>query len=178
MLDQIEIEKENERQSLYDSLISVLKKEIDVYKDLYSSFLSEQEVLVRSSVEELYENNSIKETCILNAGMLSETRGKLVEKISGLLDMDNREVYISTLISHADNRQKGELTECRSQLRSLMTQISEMNEKNKILINSSLLYVQKSIAFISQLLSPSSTYQNTGELKVNSMNGQILCRKG
>jgi flagellar biosynthesis/type III secretory pathway chaperone len=179
MLNQIKIEMEDELQSLYESLISVLKEEIDAYGELYIFFLSEREILIKSSAEELSENNSRKEACIVKAGMLDEERGELVEKISKLLDMDEQEeVCISALIPYGDDHQQNELKECQSRLCSIVVRVNEINEKNKVLLSSSLLYVRKSIDFISRLMSSSSTYQNTGELKVNNLNGKIVCREG
>jgi flagellar biosynthesis/type III secretory pathway chaperone len=111
--------------------------------------------------------------------MLDEERGELVEKISKLLDMDEQEeVCISALIPYGDDHQQNELKECQSRLCSIVVRVNEINEKNKVLLSSSLLYVRKSIDFISRLMSSSSTYQNTGELKVNNLNGKIVCREG
>ena len=172
------IDNNNEPQSLYDFLISVLQQEIGVHKELYASFLSEREFITKSSLDELHENNSKKETTILKAKMLNEARMKLVEKISQFLDIDDQEICISRLMPYGNDHQKKELRKCQSTLRSLLENISEVSEKNKMLLDSSIFYVRKSIDFISQILSPSSTYQNTGELRDNSVNGQILCRKG
>ena len=167
-----------ELHSLYDSLLSVLRKEIEVYKELHNFFLAEREILVKSSIAELYESNSKKETCILKAKMLEEVRTKIVEKIIKLLHLDERNINLSILLSYGNDSQKKELTECRSTLRSLLMNVNELNEKNKVLLDSSLFYVQKSIDFIGQLMSPGLTYLNTGILKTNNMNGKIVYREG
>ena len=116
---------------------------------------------------------------ITASGTAGKARWGLVEKISKLLDMDDQEeVCISALIPYGDDHQQNELKECQSRLCSIMVRVNEINEKNKVLLSSSLLYVRKSIDFISRLMSSSSTYQNTGELKVNNLNGKIVCREG
>jgi flagellar biosynthesis/type III secretory pathway chaperone len=183
MVDNVEytcqdVEMNNELQSLYDSMISVLRREIDVYQEMCALFLCEREILVRSDTEELYENNSRKETCVLKAKMLNEVRVKLVEKIAKVYGMDEQEITVSTLISHGDSRQKKELLECRSTLHALVQNAHELNERNKVLVNSSISYVRKSIEFINQLLSPPSTYLNNGELRTHSMHGKIVCKEG
>lgn len=175
------IENSGKFQFFYDSLISVLKGEIEVYKELHASFLSEQDILLRSSFDELHENNSKKEAIILKANLLNEERMKLVGKIAKFINVDEDEICLSTLVSYDDGRRKKELKERQSALRSLWMNIKEMNEKNKMLLESSLLYVQKSINFISdisELVSPRSTYMETGRLKTNDMNGNIVSWEG
>jgi flagellar biosynthesis/type III secretory pathway chaperone len=158
----------NELHSLYDSLISVLRKEIEVYSKLHRCFLSEREILSGSSVDELYENNSRKETCILKARMVEEARTKLVDRIINTLNLDGK----------ADDGQKRDLEECRSALRSLVMDIHGLNDRNKTLLDSSLFYVRKSINFLGQLIYSGATYLSTGRLKANNLNGKIVSREG
>lgn len=168
----------NELHSLYDSLVSVLRKEIEVYKKLYDSLLNEREILSGSCVNELYENNSRKETCILKAKMVKDVRTKLLEKIIYTLNIDRRDIRLTTLLPHGDDSQKKELEKCRSNLRSLLININELSKKNKALLVSSLFYVRKSIDFLGQAISPGVTYMSTGRLKPNNVNGKIVSKEG
>lgn len=172
----------NELHFLYDSLVSVLRNEVDVYTKLHKCFMNEKEILAGSSVDELDESNSRKETCILKARMVQEARTKLVERIINTLDLDgkalDKDKSLSTLLLHGDDTQKRELEECRSALKSLLMDINGLNERNRTLLDSSLFYVRKSIDFLGQLIYPSATYINTGKLKASSLNGKILSREG
>jgi len=172
----------NELHFLYDSLISVLRNEVDIYSKIHKCFLNEREILVGSSVDELHESNSRKETCILKARMVEEARTKLVERIVNVLNLDgkvlNKDRSLSTLLLYGDDKQKRDLEECRSALKSLLMDIHGLNEKNKTLLDSSLFYVRKSIDFLGQLIYPDVTYMNTGRLKANNLNGKIVCREG
>lgn len=177
----------NELHFLYDALISVLRNEVDVYSKLHKCFLNEREILAGSSVDELYESNSRKETCILKARMVEEARTKLVEKIINVLNLDGKTLNkaltiddrsLSTLLLYGDEGQKRDMEECRSALKSLLMDIHGLNERNKTLLDSSLFYVQKSIDFLGQLIYPGATYMGTGRLKANNLNGKILSREG
>lgn len=181
----------NELHSLYDSLISVLKKEIEVYSKLYRCFLSEREILTGSSVDELYESNSRKETCILKARMVEGARTKLIDRIINALKLDGKVLNktldkaptlddrrLSTLLLHGDDDQKRDMEECRSALKSLLMDINGLSERNKTLIDSSLFYVRKSIDFLGQLIYPGATYLSTGILKASNLNGKIVSREG
>jgi flagellar biosynthesis/type III secretory pathway chaperone len=168
----------NELKPLYDSLLDVLKNEIEVYRELHKLFLNEGALLVKSSIDELYENSSKKETCVLKAKMLEEVRTNLAEKIFKLLDIDEKDINFSRLLSYGDDAQRQELTECQLSLRFLLMEINKLNKKNKLLLDSSLIYVQRSIDFINQLICPSSSYLSTGKLMSNNMNGRIVCWEG
>ncbi|MEA3417296.1 MAG: flagellar protein FlgN [Thermodesulfobacteriota bacterium] len=173
----------NELHFLYDSLISVLRKEIEVYSKLHKCFLNEREILSGSSVDELYESNSRKETCILKARMVEEARTKLIERIINALNLDGKVLSsgdrtLSALLFYGDVGQKRNMEECRSALRSLLRDIHTLNDRNKTLLDSSLFYVRKSIDFLGQIVYSSATYLNTGRLKANNLNGKILSREG
>jgi len=163
---------------LYDPLISVLRKEIEVCGELHASLVHEREILAGSSADELYESNARKEACILKAGMLEDARTKLIGKIAAELGLEGKEMTLSTLLSHGDDRRKKELKKCRSVLRSLLTDINELNERNKLFLNASLSHVQRSIDFLGQLVYPGATYLNTGRLKTTNLNGKIVSREG
>ncbi|MBW1965800.1 MAG: flagellar protein FlgN [Deltaproteobacteria bacterium] len=169
---------DNKLKSLYDSLLRVLRNEIEVYGELHKLFLNERALLVKSSMDELYENSSKKETCILKAKMLEEVRMNLVEKIFKLLNIDKKDINFSRLLSYGDDAQRRELTECQLSLRFLLNEINKLNKKNKMLLDSSLIYIQRSIDFINQLIYPTSNYLSTGKLKSNNMNGKIICWEG
>lgn len=169
---------DNTLHPLYDPLISVLKKEIEVCRELHASLVHEREILAGSSADELYESNARKEACILKAGMLEDARTKLIGKIAAKLGLEGKEMTLSTLLSHGDDRRKKELKKCRSILRSLLTDINELNERNKLFLNASLSHVQRSIDFLGQLVYPSATYLNTGRLKATNLNGKIVSREG
>ncbi|MBU8910842.1 MAG: flagellar protein FlgN [Desulfobacterales bacterium] len=172
----------NELNFLYDSLISVLRNEVDVYSKIHNCFLDEKKILSGSSVDELHESNSRKETCILKARMIEEARTKLIERILNVLNLDgkalDKDKSLSALLLHGNDSQKKELEECRSALKSLLMDIHRLNDRNKTLLDSSLFYVRKSITFLGQLIYPCATYMNTGKLKSNNLNGKILSREG
>ncbi len=168
----------NELHSLYDSLVSVLKKEIDVYKKLHDFLVNEKHILSGSSVDELNENNSRKETWILKAKMVKDARTKLLEKIMDALNLSRNDLSLTTLIPYGDDGQRKKLEKCQSNLSSLLMNIDELSKKNKELIVSSLFYVRKSIDFLGQTVSPVPTYMSTGRLKSNHMNGKLVSREG
>lgn len=168
----------NDTESPYDALISLLRKECETYEELYAIFVRESDILRDASLDDLYENNAKKETCVLKAKMLDQSRAQLVRNIARNGGYAEKDVTLSLLISRSDDSRARDLAECRDTLRSLLSDISEISEKNKVLLDSSLVYVQRSIQFIGQFMSPGTTYMSGGALRNNPTHGRIISREG
>ncbi len=170
--------RDRELPSCWEALITVLGKEIDVYGELLDICGGEREILVkRFSAQDLLESNARKETIILKAKMIDESRMKVVARIGELLGISPDAIDLTTLIAHADKEKGAKLKELQGRLRSLLEKLNENNDENKELLDSSILYVQKSIEFISSLVSSPKGYGMDGELKVTGSPGRIVCRK-
>jgi flagellar biosynthesis/type III secretory pathway chaperone len=164
---------------LIDSLIGLLKREIVVYRELQATIAREKIILLKPSLERLLESNSKKETVILKAKMLEEGRLKLVRKIAKMLDLEENEVNLTILCSHADPGQQTDLQECQSTLNTLLTESREMNQNNKELLNYSLHFLQGSVDFIHSLLSSASAcYMPSGKIRPIARNGKLVQTEG
>ncbi len=162
-----------------DSLIDLLKREIAVYKELQATIVHEKATLLKPSLERILESNSKKETVILKAKMLEEGRLKLLKKIAKLLDLEEKEINMTTLCSYADPVQEKELKECQSILNGLLAKNREMNKNNKELLDYSLHFLQGSVDFIHSLFSSASaSYMPSGKMRPIPSNGKIVRTEG
>jgi flagellar biosynthesis/type III secretory pathway chaperone len=162
-----------------DSLIGLLKREIAVYRELQATIANEKIILLKPSLERLLESNSKKETVILKAKMLEEGRLKLVRKMAKMLDLEENEVNLTILCSHADSYQQTDLKECQSTLNTLLAESSQMNQNNKELLNYSLHFLQGSVDFIHSLLSSASAcYMPSGKIRPIARNGKLVQTEG
>jgi len=164
--------------SCFDSLINTLNDEMVIFKDLSVSLRSERELLVKLSMDELKANNESRERILEKAGLLNDVRTSIVSKIAAYFELDGDHISLSHLISCADDKHRNQLTECRSTLRSLLHEIIESNNQNMMLINSSAQYTSKSLEFLRDMMAPTSTYGETGQLKKDKSNGSIIRRVG
>jgi flagellar biosynthesis/type III secretory pathway chaperone len=164
---------------LIDSLIGLLRREIVVYRELQATIAHEKIILLKPSLERLLESNSKKETVILKAKMLEEGRLKLVRKIAKMLDLEEDEVNLTILCSHAGSDQQTELQECQSTLNTLLAKSRQMNQNNKELLNYSLHFLQGSVDFIHSLLSSASAcYMPSGRMRSVTKNGKLVQTEG
>jgi flagellar biosynthesis/type III secretory pathway chaperone len=164
---------------LLDSLINLLKREIAIYRELQAAITHERIILMNPSLEKLLESNGKKETAIVKARMLEEGRFKIIKKIARVLDLDEKEINLSTVSSYADPDQEKELKECRSILSELLATNREMNQNNKELLDYSLHFLQGTVDFIHSLLSSGSAcYMPSGRMRPITRNGKILRTEG
>lgn len=165
-------------ENLLDSLLAVLRQDVEVYGELQANINEKRDVLRRPSLELLTESNGKMETCVLKAKMLEEARTNIVKKIAKSLGRQEKDITMTFLASYVKGQRKTELKAQQMALSSLMGSISEINEKNKALLDYSVSYVKSTMDFVNNLLSTGADYVSTGQLKTGARNGRILCKEG
>lgn len=164
--------------SLLDSLLSVLRKEIEVYGELAQAIALEKDVLRKPSLDSLHESNARKETCILKSRLLEEVRSKTVGRIALTLGIDEGGLGLQSILPHAKGDLARDLRECHRELRLLAGRIQEENRRNRSLLDASLDGVRSSYQFIGSLLGGGPTYMDSGELKNGLVSGRICSERG
>lgn len=164
--------------SLLDGLADVLQKEVEVYGELREAVAQEREVIMKPSLEALHESNSRKETCVLKTRLLEEVRSSLTDRIASHLGIDEGEMTLSGLLSHASPLQRKRLGECQSVLRALVTEIAGMNSRNGLFIESSIRFSEGAVNFLAGLMCSGSVYAESGRLRTNGLNGRICSERG
>jgi Zn-dependent oligopeptidase len=172
------MEEEGELYTLYEGLLSVLKKELELYRELRTVLVHEKDMLMKPSLGEINESNAKKETCILKAKMLEEARMSSVKRIARCLGIEQELVNLTTLSAYANHKLKQEIQTYQADLSALLTEIRERNRVSKELLDSSLTFLRGSINFINNLMSSGSPYLSTGERCLPSRNGKLLHTEG
>jgi len=164
--------------TLYDSLLDILRREIEVYREILEIIQEERRILLRPSLGGLDESNARKETWILKARLLEEVRMNLVERLAAELGVPVDEANLSALASAASEGRAEMLRECQSVLKALFQGLRDLNQRNRALIDTSLQFLRDTAGFLNEILSPKTGYSGTGELKTVNRNGKILCVEG
>jgi flagellar biosynthesis/type III secretory pathway chaperone len=164
--------------TLVDSLVDVLWKEVEVYRELREAIVLERQVIMKPSLEALHESNSRKETCVLKTRLLEEVRTSLTDRIASHLGLAEGEITLSRLFSHASPEQQKRLGECPSMLKVLVTDIAGLNSRNGLLIESSIRFNESAVNFIANMMSSGSVYAESGRLKTDGLNGRICSERG
>jgi flagellar biosynthesis/type III secretory pathway chaperone len=177
-INDIDVAVDQDLDALFDSLISLLEREIEVYRGILDSIAEEKKILLKPSLDKIYESNARKETLILKAKLLEEVRSGIVKKLASALGKSEQDLTLSKLALAADENRARLILEFRDVLSPILKEIRERNENNKLLLDSSLKFVKSSIQFITDLITPSVGYLETGKMNSLSRNGRLLRTEG
>jgi flagellar biosynthesis/type III secretory pathway chaperone len=164
--------------SLCGSLIAILEKEIEIYRELLAAVAEERNVLIRPSAASLQQSNVQKETLVLKTRMIEEARAGIVKKIAQRLNLDEEKINFTVLTRFLEEDQRKALQERREMLANLAGQVGRINEENRNLIDASLQHLKNSLDFLAGLMSQGSAYQRNGQVPANRLNGRLINRKG
>ena len=167
--------------SLHDhfrSLLAVLGKEADLWRELREIIIGERETIKRPSLEDLHGLNTRKETVIWKLKMLEEVRAGYVRKIGRTLGIPEREINLSALSAEAGGAFREAFQSCREEMGQLLGEIRERNRTNQDLLDVSASLLRGTIDFMQELAAGNSCYSQSGRLTPAGRNGRILQTKG
>jgi flagellar biosynthesis/type III secretory pathway chaperone len=173
-----DVSGERQVQPLIESLLSVLKTEIDLQKELQRSLEEECRILKRPDSNRLLQSNAKKENILLKAMMLDEVIADIVKKITRTANIREQHVTLSELSAYANPPLQAELQNCRELLASLVMNNREVNQNNRDLLDMLLRLVNNSMRVITNLMSADSDYIGSGQRNTAHMTGAVLCMKG
>lgn len=162
---------------LIESLLTVLKTEIDLQRELQGSLDEEHRLLERPDADRLMQSTAQKETIILKVLMLEDVLSDIISKIS-CVALPGEEVTLAKISSLAPGPLQTELQVCREMLNSLVMTNRQLNEANRDLIDLSLTLVNNSLRVMTNLLAGGAGYAGTGESRAASLAGAVVCMEG
>jgi hypothetical protein len=173
-----DVHGEQQLQSLVESLLMVLKNEIELQQELQRSLEEERRILQNPDSVQLLQSNSTKETILLKAMMLDQVIAEIVKKISRMATPREQRMTLSELSVFATPPLRTELHTCRKLLASMVMNNRELNERNRDLLDMLLHLVNNSMRVITNLITANSDYVGTGKRNQSRMAGSVLCLKG
>jgi flagellar biosynthesis/type III secretory pathway chaperone len=173
-----DVSDERQIQPLVESLLSVLKNEINLQKELRCSLEEERCLLRNPDSNQLLKSNAKKESILLKATMFDEVIADIVKKISQTVNIREQHVTLSDLSGYAPPPLQAELLKCRKLLASLVMKNRELNQNNRELLDMLLRLVNNSVRVITNLITADSDYLGTGARNPARMTGAVVCLKG
>lgn len=140
-------------------LLGMVREEIALYRDIVEHARRKTALLVQGRVEAILESNKIEETFHLQFRALETQRSRLCEDLSQAFRIPREEF---ALIKLAEHLQQPLALEIRTQivhLRNIAQQLKSVSNRNRKLIEKSLLYSKGMLAHISNA---SGSYQQSG----------------
>jgi flagellar biosynthesis/type III secretory pathway chaperone len=157
--------------NILSDLVRILEEEAALHRDLLPVVLKEREVLRSFAVDELYENNKVKETLILKVRLVEQARQNLIAKL-----YPNKEgpFTLSDIVHLAPEPYRGRLLELKAELTAVMEEIIALNKGNRFLIQ----YTQNNLNHLYSLIAfysgKEAIYDEEGRTAPGSGSGLLI----
>lgn len=136
--------------SLIESLVEVLQKQTEVYKELLQQSQQKTEMIVKNDIEAIKISTEKEESIIRKAAKLDLKREEFIKQIGEVLKISPNQITISDLITvleKAPTDQKA-LEQTQEEMLEVLQDLQKVNENNKQLIRQSLDYISFSVNLI------------------------------
>lgn len=164
---------------LFDFLIDVLRKELAIYGELKNFLQNEKKMILKSApLQQINENNALKENLILKVRILEEGRTNILKKLARNLDIDDRSINLMSLAKYAVGQQRQDMEKLKMELTAIARDIRKINDENKHLYDVSIDNVKGILEFISSLVNRSGVYLGNGKIGEVGTYGSILRTEG
>ncbi len=152
--------------SLYEDLVSNLKQQIEYYEELLQISTEKTKVIVANDIESLSKINTVENMLVVRLEKLDK---KNREVISDIVMVTGKKVDKLTVKSIATVLSKDEgaaLVKLADELVEVATRMKEVNERNKLLVDTSIEYSDFSMNVYRELLDKNVkvTYDNNGKI--------------
>lgn len=143
-------------------LIEVMQEQLDAYKELYDIGNKKTDVLVNGDIKTLSEITEQEQKLIIKLGKFEDGRFELVKEIAKLCNKDASELKGDFIISILDEKEAKTFTAIYDELKILLHDIQEQNDRNERLIKNALDYINFSIKLITDAGTSKANYGADG----------------
>jgi flagellar biosynthesis/type III secretory pathway chaperone len=150
---------------MVDQLIDILKAQWDNYEQLLELSIQKTSVIVKGDVDALKAITSQENSFVGNNQHLERDRIKLMKDIATVLGKDSQTLTLNTLIELLSGQKKDQerLEQIQNELKQVLKQIKTINDKNGMLINQALEYVDFNMNVLQSVKAlPPVSYKNGG----------------
>jgi len=140
---------------MLDQLVDVMKEQTERHKELHGLSLEEKDAIIKNDIDALQNLVNLKNMVISQNNRLEKQRVSLVKDIADVMGNKNTDLSLADLIEIieiADDKEK--LREAGNALRAAVTQLKEINDVNKSLLESSIEFVEYSLNALRSTISP------------------------
>ncbi len=141
------------------ALLSLVREEIDLYRDLVEHARRKTAILVLGRTEELLESNKVEETFNIKLRFLETEVTRLCSELAQVFNIPRTEFTLLKLAEGSEQSVASEIKSQTSLFRNLIDQLKSVNRRNMKLIESSRRYSRGLLDFLSNA---TSSYQGTG----------------
>lgn len=157
------------RQRPVESLEQVLREEVELYEKFASYLQRDQELMVKLQIEELEAANKAKDTLLLKIQALEQARRTYVRRLADSMNLNEEKVRLKDLIGRIPAAEGQRLESLRQRLMAATENLRKLQDATTSLANSSISWINGSMASLRRILTPNETYGPQGRVDVNSI---------
>ena len=149
--------------SLTEELIQVLQEEQDIYQQLTPIAEEKTKVIIKNDLQSVQEITAREQQAVEKLNALERRREEIIVNMGTVLNRDPRTLKLKNMVKILEKRpeEQRKLAELYDCLTASIKRLSEVNERNKALINQSLEMIQFEMNLIqSTRMAPGSNNYN------------------
>lgn len=152
------------KQILFDKLVNNLEDLTKQYRNLLDCVRKEKEFLIKTDIENLTENNTLKEQILLKIKSLDALRANYATELAQVIGADHREPRLLDIAQKIGGASGDRLRTIHSTLEILTKRLVDLNKDNAIYAESALKNVNAAMDNIRDtLMGSQKTYQKKGQ---------------
>lgn len=164
-------------QQIYE-LEQVLRDEIRLYESYADCLVQDIELMTQMKVDELEKSNKAKATLLMKIETLDQLRQRAVKALATELGISEENVRMTDISEKLEAGSAGNLLGLRDRLKEVMNKIRKIQSDASSFVNSSLGWIDGSMATLKRLLTPTGTYNARGRVDhPSSFAGRVVENK-
>lgn len=161
-----------------DQLLKTFKNvvfcEVTAYKELLALSKQKKTILVNNKTAELKDITEMEQGFLCKIKQYEADREDCVSKIAASSGLAQQTLDFQMIIDLAQDPLRQELIQLKSELEKMISELSDVNELNKTLINTHMKYISFCIEAIASHIRGSNTYSHSGRFKDEKSVSNVL----
>lgn len=166
------------QESLAEQLIGSLDDLVKVYRNLLEVVRKEKEILTEGQLDDLIENNKVKDAMLVRIRTLENQRTRLARDLTLIVGGDHDQPRLLDLANRCSEKHNERLRNLHAVLELLVRRVAELNKQNEHLVQAALDHISGAIDSIRDGLKPKPVYARQGQIAdVKAGGGRLVSRE-
>ncbi len=166
------------KQRLFEKLVNNLEEMTKNYRTLLDSVRKEKDLLIKTDIEKLNENNALKEQTLYKIRSMDGLRLNYASELAQLVGADHREPRLLEIAQKMGGAEGDRLRNFHSTLELITKRLVELNKENATYAEAALQTVHAAMDNIRDtFMGNQKTYQKKGNLQQGADRAGHLVRK-
>jgi len=160
---------------MLEQLLGLLDQESELYQSMLAVIAKEKAAAVGSELDALNEAGLEKENILVALRNIDQQRRRLVADLAEKLEYPPQKLTLKKIAAEVDEPFAGRLRQANSDLKSVLSQVQEANQRTQHLFEHSLELLRGAFNLLNELHSANTVYHRTGNIHSPNSTGKCVC---